>query len=78
MGTPAINLAWLLPMAVSTVISLFAYLLRSTITDQIRELKSDAKESAKEQGRRIGELESWKLAHEMLHQTEERLGNDGR
>jgi hypothetical protein len=62
--------AWLLPLAVSTVISLFAYLLKSVIMDSIRDLKDDLKKSAESQGKRIGDLEAAVQVIKAVDETE--------
>lgn len=52
---------WLILLA-PAIIALVAWVVRSTLLDRIRQLE----EGNRQQGKRIGDLESWTVAHDAV------------
>jgi hypothetical protein len=64
---------WLLLLA-PAIIALVAWVVRSTFIDRIRALDA----SAEKQGKRIGDLESWTVAHDAVESERRRVREDTR
>jgi hypothetical protein len=64
---------WLL-LAAPAIIALVAWVVRSTLLDRIKALE----EGNRMQGKRIGDLESWTVAHDAVESERRRVREDTR
>ena len=71
-------LALLVPVGLAAFAGLVGWVVRTLVTDRIAALEKALKDSAESQGRRIGDLESWNVAHEAVEKERQRVREDTR
>lgn len=68
---------WLV-LLVPAVVGLVAWVVRATLLDRITKLEDALQKSAEGQGKRIGDLESWTVAHDAVESERRHVREDTR